>query len=88
MVKIVGERLGLVDTLVLNAYIGVPMLPLIQASSEHVEAKVTGELKAAFYALKALAPEMLKRKRGWRSDARSGQTDGCGHDAAGTLCST
>jgi len=26
--------------------------------------------------------------RGWRSDTRSGQTDGCGHDATGTLCST
>jgi len=64
MVKIVGEQLGPVDTLVLNAYIGVPMLPLIQASWEQVEAKVTGELKAAFYAVKALAPEMLERKRG------------------------
>ncbi len=64
MVKTVGERLGPVDTLVLNAYIGVPFAPLTQATWEDIETKVNGELKAAFYPIKALVPEMTARKQG------------------------
>lgn len=64
MVKIVGERLGPVDTLVLNAYIGVPFMPLTQTAWEDVETKATGELKAAFYTIRVLVPEMTVRKQG------------------------
>jgi 3-oxoacyl-[acyl-carrier protein] reductase len=64
MVKLVGERLGPVDTLVLNAYIGVPFQPLTQTCWDDLNAKVTGELKAAFYPVQALAPEMAARNGG------------------------
>lgn len=64
MVKIVGERLGPVDTLVLNAYIGVPFMPLTQTTWEDVETKVGGELKAAFYPIRAVVPGMTARKQG------------------------
>lgn len=64
MVKIVGERLGPVDTLVLNAYIGVPFIPLTQTTWEDVETKVGGELKAAFYPIRAVVPGMTARKQG------------------------
>jgi 3-oxoacyl-[acyl-carrier protein] reductase len=64
MVNQVGERLGPVDTLVLNAYIGTPFQPLTEVCWEALDAKVTGELQAAFYAIQALAPEMVARKSG------------------------
>ncbi len=64
MVNIVGEKLGPVDTLVLNAYIGTPFMPLTQVTWEDFDAKITGELKAAFYPVKAFAPEMIARKQG------------------------
>ncbi len=64
MVNIVGEQLGPVDTLVLNAYIGVPFMPLLQVSWNDFNAKVAGELQAAFYPVKAFAPQMMARKQG------------------------
>lgn len=64
MAQIVCEQLGPVDTLVLNAYIGTAMMPLAQVSWDDFDAKVAGELKAAFYAVKAVAPQMMARKQG------------------------
>ncbi len=43
----------------LNAYIGVPIMPLTQAPWKDVEAEVTGKLKAAFCTVKAFVPGMI-----------------------------
>jgi 3-oxoacyl-[acyl-carrier protein] reductase len=64
MVNIVSQRLGPVDTLVLNAYIGGPFMPLAQASWDQIAASVNGELKAMFNPVRALAPQMIARERG------------------------
>lgn len=64
MVKTVSEHLGAIDTLVLNAAIMFPMASFMNYSWEDFEAKVMGEMKAAFYCLKAVVPGMLERKKG------------------------
>lgn len=58
MVNSVSQRLGPVDTLVLNAYIGGPYTPLAQASWDQIAASVDGELKATFNLVPALALEL------------------------------
>lgn len=62
--RLLAKHGAAVDTLVLNASIGVPFMPLPQVSWEDIEAKVSGELKAAFYPIQALVPEMTARKQG------------------------
>jgi 3-oxoacyl-[acyl-carrier protein] reductase len=64
MVKTVGEHLGPIDTLVLNAHIHTSIAPIVNQSWEEFEAKITGEMKAAFYCVKAVVPGMLARKKG------------------------
>jgi 3-oxoacyl-[acyl-carrier protein] reductase len=64
MVHTVGERLGPIDTLVLNAHIKSPIAPFLQHGWDEFEAKLTGEMKAAFYCVKAVVPGMLANKKG------------------------
>ncbi len=64
MVRTVGKRLGSIDTLVLNAHIGFPIAPFAEHSWEDFEAKVSGEMKAAFYPVKAVLPGMMASKKG------------------------
>ncbi len=60
-----AERaLGPVDTLVINAAISFPMQPFLDYTWEDFEAKLVGELKAAFVCCKAFVPGMLALKRG------------------------
>ena len=64
MVKTVGEQLGPIDTLVLNAHINTPVAPIINQSWEAFEAKIIGEMRAAFNCVQAVVPGMLERKKG------------------------
>jgi 3-oxoacyl-[acyl-carrier protein] reductase len=64
MVAEVERQLGPIDTLVVNASIGFPMRPFIEYRWEDFEAKLTGELRAAFYCCQAVAPRMIERKGG------------------------
>lgn len=64
MVKTVGEHLGPIDTLVLNAHISSPIAPFVDLPWEEFEAKITGEMQAAFYCVKAVVPGMRARKKG------------------------
>jgi 3-oxoacyl-[acyl-carrier protein] reductase len=64
MVAEVAERLGPIDTLVLNASIQFPMVPFTVYTWEDFEAKLTGELSAAFFCSKAVVPSMIERGGG------------------------
>lgn len=64
MVKTVGEQLGPIDTLVLNAHISSPIAPFVDQRWEAFEAKVTGEMQAAFYCVQAVVPAMMTSKKG------------------------
>jgi 3-oxoacyl-[acyl-carrier protein] reductase len=56
--------LGPVDTLVLNANISFPRTSFEEYRWEDFEAKLVGELGAAFHACKVFVPRMLQRERG------------------------
>jgi len=56
--------LGPVDTLVLNANVSFPKTPFVEYRWEDFEAKLMGELGAAFHACKVFVPRMLERERG------------------------
>jgi 3-oxoacyl-[acyl-carrier protein] reductase len=58
------EALGPVDTLVLNANVSFSMAPFVEHRWEDFEAKLMGELGAAFHACKVFVPRMLERERG------------------------
>jgi 3-oxoacyl-[acyl-carrier protein] reductase len=64
MAETVRERLGPVDSLVLNAHISAPVGAFAQQSWEDFEAKVTGEMRAAYHCVKAVLPRMLDRRDG------------------------
>jgi 3-oxoacyl-[acyl-carrier protein] reductase len=64
MVQTVGEQLGPIDTLVLNANILVPIGPFVETRWDEFAAKVMGELQAAFYCVQAIVPGMRARKQG------------------------
>ena len=64
MVKTVSEQLGPIDTLVLNAHIQTTIAPIINQSWEAFEAKITGEMKAAFYCVQAVVPVMITNSKG------------------------
>lgn len=64
MVRKVEAAIGPVDTLVLNASISFPVVPFLKFPWEDFEAKLTGEMKAAFFPCKAVVPGMVQKKRG------------------------
>ncbi len=64
MAATVAGALGAVDILVLNASINFPIVPFLAFRWEDFEAKLTGELKSAFFCCKAFVPGMVERKRG------------------------
>ncbi len=59
MVRGVRDRLGAIDTLVVNASIGFPIKPFLDYEWSEFEAKLRGELKAAFCVSKAVVPGMI-----------------------------
>lgn len=64
MARAAEGALGPVDSLVINASIQFPMVPFLQYPWEAFEAKVMGEMRAAFFCCRAFAPDMVQRGRG------------------------
>ncbi|OGP35404.1 MAG: short-chain dehydrogenase [Deltaproteobacteria bacterium GWC2_65_14] len=64
MSRKVAETLGPIDTLVLNASISFPVLPFLKIPWKDFQAKLVGELQAAFFCCKAVVPAMVMRKKG------------------------
>jgi 3-oxoacyl-[acyl-carrier protein] reductase len=64
MAATVQAQLGPIGILVLNASIGFPMASFLEYPWEGFEAKLMGELGAAFYGCRAVVPQMLARKGG------------------------
>lgn len=64
MVDRAAAELGPVDTVVLNASIQFPVTPFMDYEWAAFEAKLLGELGAAFHCVKAVAPGMIERGSG------------------------
>lgn len=64
MVQQVSEAFGPIDTLVLNASIKFATASFLEHKWSDFEEKLVGELKAAFYACKAVAPSMIEQQQG------------------------
>ena len=64
MIQQVSEEFGSIDTLILNASIKFATAPFVEYKWSDFEEKLVGELKAAFYCCKAVAPSMVERKQG------------------------
>jgi 3-oxoacyl-[acyl-carrier protein] reductase len=64
MVRKAVEALGPVDALVLNAGLRFKMAPVVELSWEDFAQKYVGELKAAFFCVKEVAPSMIERGSG------------------------
>lgn len=64
MVASVKAELGPIGILVLNASIGFPMTGFLDYPWEGFEAKLLGELGAAFHGCRAVVPQMIERQGG------------------------
>lgn len=64
MVAEATRALGPIDTLVVNASISFPVRPFVEYAWEDFQAKLVGELGAAFHCTKAVLPSMLERRSG------------------------
>ncbi|WP_243323486.1 SDR family oxidoreductase [Geothrix sp. SG200] len=64
MAAAVKAELGPIGILVLNAAVGFPMKGILEYPWEAFEAKVLGEMGAAFHGCRAVVPQMLERKKG------------------------
>jgi 3-oxoacyl-[acyl-carrier protein] reductase len=87
MVAEVEREVGPVDTLVANASIGFPIRPFVDYSWPEFQAKIVGELGAAFFCCKAVVPGMIERRGGCIVAVSSGLSRHpgagfCAHSAA------
>jgi 3-oxoacyl-[acyl-carrier protein] reductase len=87
MVAEVERELGPVDTLVANASIGFPIRPFLDYGWPEFQAKLVGELGAAFFCCKAVVPGMIERGEGCIVAVSSGLSRHpgggfCAHSAA------
>ena len=87
MAAAVQEALGPIGVLVLNASIGFPMAGFPDYPWEAFQAKLLGEMGAAFHGCRAVLPQMLARKGGsivavTSSLARDPGWGFCAHSAA------
>ena len=64
MAEEAAAALGPIDTLVVNASISFPMRPFVDYAWADFQAKLDGELGAAFHCCKAVVPGMLERGAG------------------------
>ncbi|HJV38550.1 MAG TPA: SDR family oxidoreductase [Geothrix sp.] len=64
MAAAVKAELGPIGILVLNAAIGFPMKGILEYPWEAFEAKVLGEMGAAFHGCRAVVPQMQAQKKG------------------------
>jgi len=63
MAAAVKAELGPIGILVLNASVGFPMKGFLDYPWEAFEAKLMGEMGAAFHGCRAVAPQMLERQK-------------------------
>jgi 3-oxoacyl-[acyl-carrier protein] reductase len=87
MVEWVSDELGPIDTLVSNASIQFPVVPFLEYPWEAFQAKLVGELGAAFFCCRAVAPAMVEAGEGCIIAVSSGLsrhpgTGFCAHSAA------
>ncbi|HEX9082738.1 MAG TPA: SDR family NAD(P)-dependent oxidoreductase [Holophagaceae bacterium] len=87
MAATVKAELGPIGLLVLNASIGFPMKGFLEYPWEAFEAKLMGEMGAAFHGCHAVVPQMLERKGGSIVTITSGLARNpgwgfCAHSAA------
>jgi len=64
MVRATEAELGPIDTLVINAGFRFKIGPFLDFSWDEFEAKVGGEMRAAFFPTQAVLPGMVERKSG------------------------
>ena len=64
MVAEASSALGPIDTLVVNASISFPIRPFLEYAWADFQAKLDGELGAAFHCCKAVVPGMVERGSG------------------------
>jgi 3-oxoacyl-[acyl-carrier protein] reductase len=64
MADVAARELGPVDTLVVNASISFPIRPFVEYAWADFQAKLDGELGAAFHCCKAVVPGMIARRSG------------------------
>lgn len=79
MAAAASEKLGPIDTLVLNASIQFPVVPFTQYPWEAFQAKLVGELSASFFCCKAVVPSMIEHGRGCIIAVSSGLSRHPGH---------
>jgi 3-oxoacyl-[acyl-carrier protein] reductase len=87
MVREVTREFGPIDTLVANASIDFPVRPFVEYGWADFQAKVNGEMAAAFFCCKAVVGPMLERREGCIIAISSGLSrrpgEGfCAHSAA------
>ena len=87
MAATVKAELGPIGILVLNASIGFPITGFLDYPWEAFQAKLLGELGAAFHGCRAVVPQMLERKGGTIVAITSGLARNpgggfCAHSAA------
>lgn len=64
MIQTVTEKLGQIDILVINAGLSFKVAPFMEHSWDEFDAKLSGEIKAAFHCVRAVAPTMMNRGHG------------------------
>jgi len=79
MVGRVSDELGFIDTLVVNAAIQFPIVPFMEYPWEAFHDKLVGELGAAFFCCRAVAPAMIEARRGCIIAVSSGLSRHPGH---------
>lgn len=79
MVGWVSDELGFIDTLVNNASIQFPVVPFMEYPWEAFHDKLVGELGAAFFCCRAVAPAMIEHGRGCIIAVSSGLSRHPGH---------
>ncbi len=79
MAERVKSELGPIGILVLNAAIGFPMTGFLDYPFDAFEAKLRGELGAAFHGCRAVVPQMLARQGGSIIAITSGLARNPGH---------
>ncbi len=87
LVRQVEGALGPIDTLVLNANIDFPVVSFLEYPWEAFQAKIVGEMAAAFHLCQAIAPGMHRRHEGCIIAVSSGLSRHpgqgfCAHSAA------
>ncbi|MCB2229502.1 SDR family oxidoreductase [bacterium] len=64
LAAVASEKLGTIDSLVLNAAVQFRIAPLVGYAWDDFSAKLNGEMQAAFFGLQSFVPAMLEQGNG------------------------